>query len=122
MIKKIFPNLIIVGASGHENRNRLAKFSNYSSLKVDCIAPGVSIRVPATKIDDGEDSTFSNMVSGTSFSAPIVTNIIAKIIKSFDSKKSPKEIKKIFIKKYLKKDDKLSSFVKQGYYLPLENF
>ncbi|MDP4710379.1 MAG: S8 family serine peptidase [Saprospiraceae bacterium] len=83
-------NWIEVGASGPEMNEQLAaSFTNYSSVHVDILAPGVSIY-----------STYPNnsydWLDGTSFSAPVVSGVAALIRAYFPGLRA-KEVREILL-------------------------
>lgn len=78
-------NLITVGNMTEEGK--LARGSNYGKLSVDVMAPG-------TRIYCISDDQMYGYVSGTSFSAPIVTGIAANIF-SVNNSVSPEQVKRI---------------------------
>jgi hypothetical protein len=87
------PNTIAVAAM---NGNYLANFSNYGEKNVDVGAPGVAILslVPRVYSKDGQD--IYSPSSGTSMSAPFVSNLAAQILNT-NKKLTPPEIKRIIL-------------------------
>ncbi|MBF0359427.1 MAG: S8 family serine peptidase [Oligoflexia bacterium] len=113
------PNLIIVGSSSYQDKQKLSKISNYGKKTVDLIAPGEKITSLLAK---GDKSNNVVTFSGTSMSAPLVTRIIADIFQEYEDqekKLSVEEVKKIFFSKYTNKCKNLSNKVKDGCYLDL---
>lgn len=83
-------NFIEVGNSSYEWNERLAySSSNYGASSVDLFAPGLQIRTTAP----GQQYA---MVSGTSFSAPLVARVAA-LIRSHFPKLSAGEVKEILV-------------------------
>ena len=82
-----FPNVLVVAAT--DKAGKLADFSNFGSTSVDVAAPGVGI-----PIIGGNNVRY--IADGTSYAAPFVTNIAAKI-QLINSKLTPEEIIKIIM-------------------------
>lgn len=90
LYKKVFSNVLIVGASAKKlNENLLDEDSNYGLASVDIFAPGVDIPtiLPYNKF---------TTKSGTSFAAPIATNVAALVWSHFPRLKAS-QIKKIIM-------------------------
>lgn len=90
LYKKVFSNVLIVGASSKKlNQNLLDEDSNYGLESVDIFAPGVDIPtiLPYNKF---------TTKSGTSFAAPIATNVAALVWSHFPRLKAS-QIKKIIM-------------------------
>jgi len=84
-------NLIMVGSSTPFASEYLASdYSNYGKESVDIFAPGEFIYVPKSKDD-------FDFMSGTSYSAPIVSGIVG-LIRSYYPNLSAKEVKQIILK------------------------
>lgn len=71
-------NWISVGASQMlVNKEFAANFSNYGAKQVDIFAPGVDI------VSTTDSVNMYNMLSGTSFSGPVVTGVAALVLSYF---------------------------------------
>jgi len=66
-------NVIIVAAS--DNKRQLTPWSQYGATSVDVAAPGVDIR--STRVNSNADNSEYGYVSGTSFSAALVSGVAA---------------------------------------------
>ena len=86
-------------------RGELAHLSNYGKVSVDLAAPGVDI--PILKSGGGEEVS-----SGTSYSAPYVANIAAKI-KKVNPRLTPRQIIAI-LRDSVDKTSELQTKVKYG--------
>jgi len=90
LYEKNFSNVLIVGASSKKlNKNLLDEDSNYGLKSIDIFAPGEDI---PTTLPNNEFTT----KSGTSFAAPIVTNVAALLWSHYPKLKAS-EIKKIIM-------------------------
>lgn len=90
LFQRRFSNIIVVGASSKNlDENLIDEDSNYGVKTVDIMAPGVEIKTTSV-----QNEIVSK--SGTSFSAPIVTNLAA-LLWSYYPDLTAKEIKKIII-------------------------
>lgn len=84
---KVAPNMITVGASGPNQENLIASFSNYGKNTVDVFAPGVDIYSTIT----GNEYFLQ---SGTSMASPVVAGI-ACLLRSYYPTLSAKQVKYI---------------------------
>ncbi|MBI2645922.1 MAG: S8 family serine peptidase [Deltaproteobacteria bacterium] len=110
-------NVISVAAT--DQNLELADFSNFGPQTVDVAAPGVGIKttVPlcmdetsCSRENDGRQDGFQE-ISGTSFSAPFVSNVAAKIL-LIHPNLTPPQVKKIIMETVDKKSwlkDKIKS-------------
>lgn len=87
------PNSMAVAAM---NGEYLATFSNYGKEHVDIGAPGVAILSIVPKVYSDDGSELYSPASGTSMSAPYISNLAAQI-KNTNPKLTPEEIKKIIL-------------------------
>lgn len=87
------PNAIAVAAM---NGEYLATFSNFGKNHVDVGAPGVAILSIVPKVYSDDGSELYSPASGTSMSAPYISNLAAQI-KNTNPKLTPAEIKKIIL-------------------------
>lgn len=87
------PNAISVAAM---NGEYLATFSNFGKTHVDVGAPGVAILSIVPKVYSDDGSELYSPASGTSMSAPYISNLAAQI-KNTNPKLTPEEIKKIIL-------------------------
>ncbi len=87
------PNAIAVAAM---NGEYLATFSNFGKDHVDIGAPGVAILSIVPKVYSDDGSELYSPASGTSMSAPYISNLAAQI-KNTNPKLGPAEIKKIIL-------------------------
>jgi subtilisin family serine protease len=98
------PNAITVAA--HDQDGNLAKFSDYSKNSVDLAAPGVQIEVATP-------GGGTHRVDGTSFAAPYVARIAAKMLQ-INPKLSPLELKQILMETVDKRESMTDKLVSGG--------
>lgn len=90
LFKKEFSNLLIVGASSKKlNQHIIDEDSNYGKSSIDIFAPGVDI------LTSNSNNSFEKK-NGTSFAAPIVSNIAALIWSHYPNFKAS-DIKRIIM-------------------------
>lgn len=88
----------VISVGSIDNRGFLSKFSSTGPaadgrIKPDCVAPGEAIVVPGFKIRD----SYLTGYTGTSYSAPLVSGIVALIIQSMGRPySSEKVIKRLY--------------------------
>lgn len=95
--KKSFSNMITVGASGPDEKDLVAYFSNYGAKSVDVFAPGTDIYSTLPGVAN------CGRLSGTSMAAPVVAGIAA-VLRSYFPRLTAPQVKLIIMQSVQKVD------------------